>query len=86
MTDLIDRITAWARLLRKPRGTHRRGSSTPLGVTRLAPSLAALALPRHRSPYGLDPGTLAGEASPLVRPYLTAHEQRPYRIHGMEVA
>jgi hypothetical protein len=31
-------------------------------------------LPRHRSPYGLH-SCLDGTASPLVRPYLAAHER-----------
>ncbi|MFE6163058.1 hypothetical protein ACFQ7F_29555 [Streptomyces sp. NPDC056486] len=48
-------------------------------MTRPAPILATPALPSHRSPYGLDRAPLAGEASPLVRPYLTAHEHRRRR-------
>jgi hypothetical protein len=82
MTDLIDRVTAWAyamRALFQPPGTHRRRTVAAPSVTRSAPIPTTLALPGHRSPYGLDPGTLAGEASPLVRPYLTAHEQRRRR-------
>ncbi|MGW5868965.1 hypothetical protein ACWFRJ_43255 [Streptomyces sp. NPDC055239] len=84
MNDLIDRIATWARLLLQPHGAHRRGggSGTPPGVTRPASIPAAPATPAlltQRSPYGLDPGPLPGEASPLVRPYLTAHEQRRRR-------
>lgn len=61
-----------------------------------------MALPAHRSPYGLDT-PLDATATRSVRPYLIAHEQQqrrrelalaalgldmpgPYWIHGLEVA
>ncbi|MGW0731198.1 hypothetical protein [Streptomyces sp. NPDC002851] len=37
-----------------------------------------MALPVHRSPYGLDV-PLDGDAGPLVRPYLIDHERRQGR-------
>ncbi|MEU6000196.1 hypothetical protein ABZ837_20515 [Streptomyces sp. NPDC047197] len=79
MTDLIDRIAAWVHALFRPPGTHRRRTAAAPGAPSLAPLPFTLALPAHRSPYGLDRALLVGEASPLVRPYLTAHEQRGRR-------
>ncbi|MER7176488.1 hypothetical protein [Streptomyces mesophilus] len=80
MTDLIHRITAW---LWQPgvRTQARRGANTPTSSPRwIAPRMAAPALPTHRSPYGLDDADpLPGEATALVRPYLTADEQRRRR-------
>lgn len=79
MTDLIDRIAAWVHALFKPPGArHRRTHAAP-SATPLTPLSLSLTLPAHRSPYGLDRALLAGEASPLVRPYLSAHEQRGRR-------
>jgi hypothetical protein len=76
VTDLIDRLIAWASTLLTPRGTHRRTPSVfPLAPA--SPPPTRTALPVHRSPYGLDAGVpLDGAATRSVRPYLTAHEQR----------
>ncbi|GGV49174.1 hypothetical protein GCM10010277_42810 [Streptomyces longisporoflavus] len=97
MTDLIRRLTAWARLLLAP--SHAPMATAPAPPVRPDPQPAT---PRSR--YGLDSLLpLAGEATRPVRPYLTAHEQLsrrrelllatfgvdapgPYWIHGMEIA
>ncbi|WP_351237480.1 hypothetical protein [Streptomyces sp. NPDC002133] len=71
MTDLIRRLIALPRLLLKPNG--RPHPSPPL---RHHPRRQAV-LPTHRSPYGIGNVTLLdAEAGRLVRPYLTAHDQR----------
>ena len=76
MTDLIDRLIAWASALLAPRDTHRRTPSAFL-LAPASPPPARAALPVHRSPYGLDADApLDGTATRSVRPYLTAHEQR----------
>ncbi|WP_367043604.1 hypothetical protein [Streptomyces sp. Je 1-332] len=69
MPDLIRRLTAWVRLLLIPRPVPT--ATTPVPPAQPNPEPAA---PRSR--YGLDALLrLAGEATRLVRPYLTAHEQ-----------
>ncbi|GAA5211108.1 hypothetical protein [Streptomyces thinghirensis] len=72
MTDLIGRLVA--RLMPKPRGTHRR-TSRPRPAAHIAPphpaSTDVITLPSHRSPYGL-PTTLDGAETAAVRPYLLA--------------
>lgn len=74
MTDLIRHIAAWLDLLLIPRGrgTHRRETPAPTTLPPYPPTPRRTALPRHRSPYGLDVHPLCGEATRLVRPYLTA--------------
>nr|WP_203731264.1 hypothetical protein [Streptomyces sp. SID12501] len=76
VTDLIDRLIAWACTLLTPRGTHRRTRPAFLFAPTCPPPTHP-ALPAHRSPYGLDArAPLDGAATRSVRPYLTAHEQR----------
>ncbi|MER6995255.1 hypothetical protein [Streptomyces sp. NPDC000410] len=74
MTDLIHRLAA---LLGFPLKPHKapRPSLPP------RPHQEAAPLPTHRSPYGIGPASplLDAEAGKLVRPYLTAHEQRARR-------
>jgi hypothetical protein len=83
MTDLIPRALQWLRLLFSP-GTgkrrlirHRPYLCLHLTAVRhpsaLVSAPASSGLPRHRSPYGLH-APIDGAASPLVRPYLTVHE------------
>ncbi|GAA2318616.1 hypothetical protein GCM10010234_76110 [Streptomyces hawaiiensis] len=81
MHDLIPRALQWLRLLFAPgtgkrrRGRPRRHLFPHVHLT-LASCPSAAQPPqllRHRSPYGLH-GPLDGAASPLVRPYLAAHE------------
>ena len=82
MTDLIHHLATWVALLLKPRSSP----PPPPHPTRVVPVRPAAApLPAPRSPYGLDT-PLDATATRSVRPYLTAHEQGPYRIHGLEVA
>ncbi|MGW7068091.1 hypothetical protein ACWGII_20390 [Streptomyces sp. NPDC054855] len=72
MTDLIRRLTAWVRLLLIP---HH---PAPTATAPAPPHPEPFATPRSR--YGLDALLpLAGEATRLVRPYLTAHEQQSRR-------
>ncbi|MDF6044307.1 hypothetical protein LRD69_19635 [Streptomyces sp. JH14] len=70
MTDLVGRLIAWATALFKPRRAEP-GRPTERGARIAAPP------PPHR-PHPLD-APLDGSASALVRPYLTAHEQRQRR-------
>ncbi|MGW0909173.1 hypothetical protein [Streptomyces sp. NPDC002853] len=73
MPDLIRHLTAWVRLLLIPHPTPTTTASTP-------PRSAGPDLSTPRSRYGLDALLpLTGEASRLVRPYLTAHEQHTRR-------
>ncbi|MFB6849356.1 hypothetical protein ACFCXS_31495 [Streptomyces sp. NPDC056373] len=82
MHDFIPRALQWLRLLFAPgtgkrrRGRPRRHLFPHVHVTLVScPSVSQPPqLPRHRSPYGLH-GPLDGAASPLVRPYLAAHER-----------
>ncbi|MEV6736667.1 hypothetical protein AB0N14_06830 [Streptomyces sp. NPDC051104] len=75
MHDLIRRLIEWLRLLFSPgTGKRRRTNSRPFPTVQVVAERPLIPLPRPRSPYGL--GTpLDGAASPLVRPYLLAHEQ-----------
>ncbi|MFF3615982.1 hypothetical protein [Streptomyces sp. NPDC002580] len=81
MLDLIRRTVHRLSLLLGPgTGTHRarpRIAWQPYAAAPHRPA-APLSLPRHRSPYGLD-APLDGDASRLVRPYLTAHDQERAR-------
>ncbi|WP_200307653.1 hypothetical protein [Streptomyces adelaidensis] len=76
MRNLIRRTArALALLLTPGTGTHRAGARP----VRQPPAPhhhhhAAVRLPLHRSPYGLDLGPCDGGASPLVRPYLIGME------------
>ncbi|MFM9594269.1 hypothetical protein ACKI1J_20195 [Streptomyces scabiei] len=79
MTDLIPRALQWLRILFSP-GTgkrrlirHRPYLCLHLTAVRHPAPAPASGLPRHRSPYGLH-APIDGAASPLVRPYLTVHE------------
>jgi hypothetical protein len=80
MHDLIRRTLEWLRLLFGPgTGKRRRTHRHPhfcvhLTVVRRPSSALPSNLPRHRSPYGLAT-LIDGNGSPLVRPYLTAHER-----------
>ncbi|MEU1317875.1 hypothetical protein [Streptomyces tibetensis] len=82
MHDLIPRALQWLRLLLAP-GTGKRRRCRPrrhlfphvhLTLVSCPSASQPPQLPRHRSPYGLH-SPLDGTASPLVRPYLAAHEQ-----------
>lgn len=74
MTDLIRSLTAWVRLLLIPHPAPTATTPTPP----TPPNPEPVAAPRSR--YGLDALLpLAGEATRLVRPYLTAHEQHSRR-------
>ncbi|MBX9362055.1 hypothetical protein [Streptomyces sp. WAC04114] len=77
MHDLIPRALQWLRLLFAPGTGKRRRPRRHLHVHLTVVSCPSASqppqLPRHRSPYGLH-GPLDGAASPLVRPYLAAHE------------
>ncbi|MFF8398966.1 hypothetical protein [Streptomyces sp. NPDC016172] len=82
MHDLIARALQWLRCLFAP-GTGKRRRCRPrrhlfphvhLTVVSCPSASQPPQLPRHRSPYGLH-SPLDGAASPLVRPYLAAHEQ-----------
>lgn len=77
MPDLIRHfirhLTAWVRLLLIPHPEPTAPAPAP--PTHLGPELST---PRSR--YGLDALLpLTGEATRLVRPYLTAHEQHSRR-------
>ncbi|MEV6758288.1 hypothetical protein [Streptomyces sp. NPDC051214] len=73
MPDLIRRLTAWVGLLLIP---HPALTATAPAPPR--PASPDLSTPRSR--YGLDALLpLTGEATRLVRPYLTAHEQHTRR-------
>ncbi|MGW6024406.1 hypothetical protein [Streptomyces sp. NPDC055099] len=73
MPDLIRRLTAWVRLFLIPEPTPTATAPTPPRPADPTPST-----PRSR--YGLDALLpLTGEATRLVRPYLTAHEQHARR-------
>ncbi|MGW1885604.1 hypothetical protein [Streptomyces sp. NPDC001970] len=75
MTDLIRRLIALLRLLLKENGRPH-----PSPPPRTHHPRGQAALPTHRSPYGIGNVTLLdAEAGRLVRPYLTAHEQRARR-------
>ncbi|MGX4691653.1 hypothetical protein [Streptomyces sp. JNUCC 63] len=82
MYDLIRRLAHWLSLLFGPgTGTHRAGDPHPRRhrPAHLTPHPAdSLCLPLHRSPYCLHL-PLDGTESRLVRPYLTAHEQKEAR-------
>lgn len=72
------------RLLLPGAGRHRHADAPP-------PAARCAAVPRSARPPRRVPvphaEVLRGEDSPLVRPYLIAHEQRQRRfwIHGVEV-
>ncbi|MDH2387299.1 hypothetical protein QCN29_00550 [Streptomyces sp. HNM0663] len=74
MLDFIRTLALWARvtLARHPRTPQLEPATSPHRVP-------AIDLPAHRSPYGLD-GPLNGNATPLVRPYVRAQEQRERRF------
>lgn len=77
MTDLIRRLTTWTRLLLIPRPAYAAPAPAPPTPT---PTPTNPEPPTPRSLYGLDALLpLAGETARLVRPYLTAHEQRSRR-------
>ncbi|CAM5233173.1 hypothetical protein SNARM312S_04470 [Streptomyces narbonensis] len=71
MAHPIRALVRWTRLLFAPlvAATHRPCADAP----------PRRALPTPRSPYGLD-APLDGTETPLVRPYLRAHEQRSRRL------
>ncbi|MDQ1046899.1 hypothetical protein [Streptomyces sp. V4I2] len=83
MSDLIHRLATWVALLLKPRSSPPAPPQPTLAARPVRPTAAPL--PAPRSPYGLDT-PLDATATRSVRPYLTAHEQGPYWIHGLEVA
>ncbi|MET7859493.1 hypothetical protein ABZS81_20155 [Streptomyces sp. NPDC005318] len=70
MTDLIDRLTTWLKTLSSSHAPARHPNGEPSAQPAPPP-------PPHR-PHTLD-APLDGNASALVRPYLTAHEQRQRR-------
>lgn len=73
MTDLIPRALHRLRLFLAP-GTGKRRKANAPRLHRPFPVRPAASLPRARSPYGLHtPLDVTG--SPLVRPYLVAHER-----------
>ena len=87
MTDLIRLVLAWVSALLAPRasGRHRaRPASRAPRATYPLPVQGPLraprrpdprALPRARSPYGLE-APLRGEDVELIRPYLIAYEEQ----------
>lgn len=87
MTELIRAFAVVLRLVFAPRngGRHRArpavsapDAAYPLpvqGPVRAPRRPSPRALPRARSPYGLDT-VLNGEEVRLIRPYLVAHEER----------
>ncbi|MFE9973153.1 hypothetical protein ACFYRD_20955 [Streptomyces hirsutus] len=76
MTDLIDRLIAWVRVLFDPPGAHRRTGLRPAHPTApLSPTFRAPhrpPLPSHRSPYGL-PTLFDGAGTTTARPYVVAY-------------
>ncbi|MEY2226754.1 MULTISPECIES: hypothetical protein [Streptomyces] len=78
MHDLIRRLTHWLSLTLAPgTGVHHAGArrAAPYAKPTSRPACVPVRLPRHRSPYGLEPALqLDGRAARLVRPYLLAHE------------
>ena len=89
MPHPIARLFEWLLILMFPaRGRHRPyGAGAVLPVV---PQQAVTAAPRART----TPDVLRGEDTPLVRPYLVAHEERLRRqrrralwlaVHGIDV-
>ncbi|MCX4485834.1 hypothetical protein OG890_18065 [Streptomyces anulatus] len=85
MQDPIRRLAHWlARLLApSPHTLDPYPHSSSPSVT--APVPPPTALPRLRSPYGREPLVIDAGASPLVRPYLAAHERESAR-HRRRIA
>ncbi len=76
MTYLTDRLITWARTLFGPPRHPNAAPALPGWTPRVPPRPT---LPPHRSPYASDDAPLTGETTTLVRPYLTAAEQRQRR-------
>ncbi|MEV4936778.1 hypothetical protein [Streptomyces zaomyceticus] len=75
MHDLIRRLASWLSLFFAPLPYRPDPPAHPAASTLQPPS----PLPHLRSPYGREPHTIDADASPLVRPYLAAHEQESAR-------